>query len=61
MYFYVIDFTEEVHDKENFQQEPTQSVVRIATWFEHVLWGSLASLIPLRLKSFVNFQLMWTL
>ena len=48
IYFYFIDFTEKVHDKENFQQEPTQSVVRIATWFEHVLWGSLASLISLR-------------
>ena len=61
IYFYFIDFTEKVHDKENFQQEPTQSVVRIATWFEHLLWSSLASLISLRLKSSVNFQPMWTL
>ena len=54
VYFYFIYFTENVHDEEDLQQEPTQSVVRIATWF-HVLRGSLASLISLRLKSFVNF------
>ena len=31
IYFYFIDFTEKVHDEEDLQQEPAESVVRIAT------------------------------
>ena len=37
IYFHFIDFTEEVHDEEDLQQEPAESVVRIATWFDNVL------------------------